>query len=132
MIDAKKVSKMARLAIYEQGEGKEDEKIRRYSRRVYMDMHRLIDFLAISAAYILAAGLYCFRYVDDIFSQGFGYDYKPLIMHLLFVYVIALAAGLFFTDRIHKKRYDRMIDNLKRYDFELYHLEKYIDDNETD
>lgn len=130
MIDAKKVAMMTKLAIYEQGEGKEDRKMHRYNRRIYLAIRRLISFFAITIAYILTAGLYCFRYVDEIFLKGFGYDYKPLLIRLALVYVTVLIAGLFITDRIYRDRYNRMIENLKRYDHDLYHLNKYFEEEE--
>lgn len=131
MIDAKKVSTMARLAIYEQGQGKEDKKIHRYSRRTYLDIRRLISFVSLTISYILMAGLYCLRYIDDIFSQGFGYDYKSLLIRLTAAYLLVLTAGMIITEKIYRKRYDEMMENLKRYDYELYQLETYTDDEEA-
>ncbi len=130
MIDAKKVSMMARLAIYEQGQGKEDKKIHHYSKRTYLDIRRLISFVSLTISYILMAGLYCLRYIDDIFSQGFGYDYKSLLIRLTAAYLMVLTAGMIITEKIYRKRYDEMMENLKRYDYELYQLETYKDDEE--
>lgn len=126
MIDTKKVTMMTRLSIYEQGKGREDRKMYRYSRRVYLDMRRLLSFLCITCAYILTAGLCCFRYVDDIMLEGFGYEYKPLLIRLGLIYIVVLIIGLAIMDRIYRKRYDSMIDSLKKYDAGLYHLNKYL------
>lgn len=126
MIDTNKVAMMTRLAIYEQGQGKEERKLHRYSRRVYLDIRRLISFLCITAAYILTAGLFCFRYIDDIFSQGFGYNYRSLLLSLGFFYLLFLAVGMVIMERIYRRRYDTMIENLKKYDKDLYELDKYL------
>lgn len=118
---------MSRLAIYEQGEGKQDIAMHRYSRRVYLGIRRIISFFSITAAYILAAGLYCFRYVNDIFTKGFGYDYRPLAIRLFCGYIILLAVGLLFMERFYSMRYDRMLTNLKKYDYALYDLGRYLE-----
>ncbi|MBR0409548.1 MAG: hypothetical protein IJI25_00900 [Eubacterium sp.] len=126
MIDTKKVTMMTGLAIYEQGQGKEERKLRRYSRRVYLDIRRLISFLCLTAAYILTAGLFCLRYIDDIFSQGFGYNYRSLLLRLGLIYLLTIAVGMIIMERIYKRRYDTMIENLKKYDKDLYELDKYL------
>lgn len=132
MIDAKKVKLMTRLAIYDQTDGKKDRRLHRCSRGVYMGVQRIIHFIALTVIYLLAAGLYCFRYVDEIFKEGFGYDYKPLVIRLFLVYILTLVIGLFITERKCKKNYDMMIKNLEKYDYDLYHLEKYIRDKESE
>jgi len=131
MIDAKKVSTMARLAIYEQGQGREDKKMHRYSRRTYLGIRRLISFISVTISYILMTGLYCLRYIDDIFSQGFGYDYRSLLIHLTAAYLLVIAAGMIITEKINRKRYNEMIENLKRYDYGLYQLGTYTEDEEV-
>lgn len=123
---------MTRLALYDQTEGKKDRRMHRCSRSVYMGSRRLIHFAALTVVFCLAAGLYCFRYVDDIFRQGFAYDYTPLATRLLLAYIVTLAIGLFIMERKCKKRYDEMISNLEKYDYNLYHLEKYIRDKEAE
>ena len=132
MIDAKKVAMMTRGALYEQGEGKEDRKIHRYSKSVYLGIRRVCRFVAVTISYILAAGLFCFRYVDDIFARGFGYDYKPLFVELGVGYIIVLAAGLLALEYAGRKRYDRMIGNLKEYDHALHSLEQYLGSEESE
>ena len=131
MIDPKKVKMMTRLAIYEQNTGRKDKFMHRCSRSVYLGIRRMINFVVLTIIYILGAGIYCFRYVDDIFRKGFGYNYKPLASRLLLAYIIVLTVGFILMDRVCRKRYDRMISNLEKYDYDLYTLEKYIRDRES-
>jgi hypothetical protein len=131
LIDAKKVKMMTRLAIYDQTDGKKDRLMHRYSRNVYLGIRRLINFVTLTIIYLCGAGIYCFRYVDDIFSKGFGYEYKPLAIRLLLAYVLTLIVGLIIMERVCIKQYDRMIQNLEKYDHDLYHLEKYIRSKES-
>lgn len=131
LIDAKKVKLMTRLAIYDQTQGKKDRHMHRCSRSVYMGIRRGIHFIALTIIFCLAAGLYCFQYVDEIFRQGFAYDYKPLLIRLLVAYILTLAIGLLIMERKCKKRYDEMIRHLEKYDYDLYYLEKYIRSQEA-
>ena len=122
---------MTKLSIYEKSERKEAGKIHRYSRRMYLNTKRLISVFSLTLAYLLASILYVFLYIDDIFLKGFGYDYKPLLIRLLAGYLLTLAVGLIVTGRIYRKRYDRMLEGLKRYDYDLYHLGKYLEKDEV-
>ena len=121
---------MTRLSIYEHNTGKKDRHMHRCSRGVYLGIRRMIHFITLTIIYLLGAAIYCSRYVDDIFRQGFGYNYKPLASRLLLAYVLIMVFGFIITDRLCKKRYDTMIRNLEKYDYDLYLLEKYIKDTE--
>ena len=127
MIDATKVRMMTRLALYEQGQGKHDRAVYRCTKGVYLGIRRLISFFAITIAYMLASGLYCFRYVNEIFQKGFGYDYKPLVIRLALCYIIVLFFGLIVLELIYRRRYRKAMENLKDYDLALYKLDRYIE-----
>ncbi|MBQ9155637.1 MAG: hypothetical protein IJ137_02525 [Eubacterium sp.] len=128
MIDSRKVRMMTKIAVYEQGDGREDLKLFGYSRRTYLNMKRMVSFFTLTIAYLLGAGLYCFRYIDEIFLKGFGYDYKDLLIRLLIAYVLMLAVGMILLGRIYRRQYDRAIEGLKEYDRDLYNLKKHLDD----
>ena len=66
MIDPKKVRLMTKLAVYEEGPGKKDLKINCYSKRTYVNIKQLESIIAITVAYLLGLGLYCFGIYTDI------------------------------------------------------------------
>ena len=65
MIDPKKVRLMTKLAVYEEGPGKKDLKINCYSKRTYVNIKQLESIIAITVAYLLGLGLYCFGIYTD-------------------------------------------------------------------
>ena len=107
MIDPKKVRLMTKLAVYEEGPGKKDLKINCYSKRTYVNIKQLESIIAITVAYLLGLGLYCFGIYTDIISQGLKFPYQKYILHA-------------------------MIEDIKQYDYNLYRLARYIQKEEKD
>ena len=90
MIDPKKVRLMTKLAVYEEGPGKKDLKINCYSKRTYVNIKQLESIIAITVAYLLGLGLYCFGIYTDIISQGLKFPYQKYILHAMILYLIII------------------------------------------
>lgn len=127
MIDAKKVYMMTRIASYEQNRGQRDRKTYRYSRRSFLALKQIGNFIAFTLAYLLAAGLFCVQYLDDILMEGLAYDYVPLAAKLLVGYVIVLCVGMALTYWIDYNRYNDVIKHIQEMDRELSQLENYLE-----
>ena len=127
MIDPKKVRLMTKLAVYEEGPGKKDLKINCYSKRTYVNIKQLESIIAITVAYLLGLGLYCFGIYTDIISQGLKY-----ILHAMILYLIIIIIDFVCTRRYYTKVYDKMREDIKQYDYNLYRLARYIQKKEKD
>ena len=127
MIDPKKVRLMTKLAVYEEGPGKKDLKINCYSKRTYVNIKQLESIIAITVAYLLGLGLYCFGIYTDIISQGLKY-----ILHAMILYLIIIIIDFVCTRRYYTKVYDKMREDIKQYDYNLYRLARYIQKEEKD
>lgn len=130
MIDIPKVRMMTRLSLYEKGTGKKELKMHRYSMRGYLSMKLLGSFFAVTVAYILGALLYMTRYYSVIMTEGLAFSYRGILKEILIVYAIVMVINLIITFVIQKKRYQKMMKNVKKYDKELFVLKKYLDKQE--
>lgn len=130
MIDSKKVYMMTRIASYEQERGQRDRKMYRYSRHAFLALRQIGNFIAFTIAYLLAAGLFCVYYLDDILLEGVSFDFVPLAAKLLAGYVIVLCIGMILTYWIESRKYNDMIKHVKQIDQELGQLENYLDHKE--
>ena len=121
---------MTRLSLYEKGKGKKELKMHRYNMRGYLSMKLLGSFFAVTVAYILGAVLYMTRYYSSIVTEGLAFSYGGILKELLVVYGIIMIINLIITFVIQKKRYKKMMKNVKKYDKELFALKKYLDREE--
>ena len=132
MIDPKKVRLMTKLAVYEEGLGKNDLKINCYTKKTYVNIKQLESIIAVTLAYILGILLYCFGIYTDIISQGLSFPYEKYLLHAIVLYVFILIIDFVFTRRYYNRVYEKMRENIKQYDHNLYRLQKYIQKEEDE
>nr|WP_296190414.1 hypothetical protein [uncultured Anaerobutyricum sp.] len=132
MIDPKKVRLMTKLAVYEEGSGKNDLKINCYTKKTYVNIKQLESIIAVTLAYILGILLYCFGIYTDIISQGLSFPYKKYLLRAIVLYVFILIIDFVFTRRYYNRVYEKMRENIKQYDHNLYRLQKYIQKEEDE
>lgn len=130
MIDPKKVRLMTKLAVYEEGPGKKDLKINGYSKKTYVNIKQLESVIAVTVAYILGMLLYCFGIYTDIISRGLGFPYQKYTVHAGILYFLIIIIDILCTRRYYTKVYNKMKEDIKQYDHNLYRLEKYIQKEE--
>lgn len=130
MIDPKKVRLMTKLAVYEEGPGKKDLKINCYSKKTYVNIKQLESIIAVTVAYILGIVLYCFGIYTDIISRGLDFPYRKYIVHAIILYFVFIIIDILCTRRYYTKVYEKMKEDIKQYDYNLYHLERYIQKEE--
>lgn len=130
MIDVSKVRMMTKLAIYEKGNGKKELKMYRYSMRAYLSLKLLGSFFAVTVAYGFGACLYMMRYYSNIIVEGLAFSYQKIFIHILIVYGIVMSINLIGTFIIQRKRYLKMMKNMKQYDKNLFVLKKYLEKEE--
>lgn len=132
MIDPKKVRLMTKLAVYEEGSGKNDLKINCYTKKTYVNIKQLESIIAVTLAYILGILLYCFGIYTDIISQGLSFPYEKYLLRAIVLYVFILIIDFVFTRRYYNRVYEKMRENIKQYDHNLYRLQKYIQKEEDE
>lgn len=130
MIDVSKVRMMTKLAVYEKGKGKKELKMHRYSMRAYISLKLLGSFFAVTAAFGFGACLYMMRYYSNIIVEGLAFSYRGIFIRILIVYGIIMCINLIGTFVIQRKRYLKMMQNMKQYDKNLFALKKYLEKEE--
>lgn len=130
MIDARKVHMMTKIARYESGIGKKEEKIyRRYSRRTYLAVKQLETLLALTIAYATGSILYSMQYITDILTDSFPLSYSSAFLRLGIGYLLFVGVGMIITGKIYARRYDQLKEHIRQYNYELYRLNRYLDES---
>ncbi len=132
MIDPKKVRLMTKLAVYEEGPGKKDLKINCYTKKTYVNIKQLESIIAVTFAYVLGILLYCFGIYTDIISQGLSFPYEKYLIYAIVLYVFILVIDFVVTRRYYNRVYEKMREDIKQYDHNLYRLQRYIQKEEDE
>ena len=126
MIDAKKVRLMTKIAVYEEGIGREDLAINKSTRRTYMTVQMAKSFLCLSTAAFLLILLYSFRYFSSGSGTGVTTDLRQILIRALVFYLAVLTVGMIMCWRYYRKRYNDMLVRMKQYDRNLSRLSRHI------
>ncbi len=124
MLDERKVRLMTSLAMYEQGQGKEDFKISEYYRKDYTGMHILFSFFWTTVGYACIGAL--------VVLAGLDYFMSHMSVKLFMTLGIAAAAGYLavvilyavITSHIYNKKHRNARQRVKRYNHDLTKLLK--------
>lgn len=124
MLDERKVRLMTSLAMYEQGQGKEDFKISEYYRKDYTGMHILFSIFWTTVGYACLIAL--------IILAGLDYFMAHMSVKLFMTLGIAAAAGYLavviiyavISSHIYNKKHRNARQRVKRYNHDLTKLLK--------
>ncbi len=126
MIDAKKVRMMTKLAVYEDGPGKEDLKIHGYEEGNYVNIQMIKTIIAVTVGYGLIIFLYCLRYYSDVASKGFDVPFGEIFLPCAVGYVIVLILSIIYSRRLYRERFRQMEIRLKEYEENLENLSEHM------
>lgn len=90
MVNNRKVRLMTRLAIYEEGEGKEDIRLGKYFRRDFVRLQLFKNIIAVTVGYLLLVALYMAYKLEFLISEAVKLDYAAMGRRLLALYLIIL------------------------------------------
>ncbi len=124
MLDERKVRLMTSLAMYEQGQGKEDFKVSEYYRKDYTGMHILFSIFWTTVGYACIAGL--------VVLSGLKYFMENMSVKLFVTIGIAAVVGYLavviiyavITSHIYNKKHKDARQRVKRYNHNLTKLLK--------
>lgn len=116
---------MARTAIYEKHEGKEDLKINQYCSSDYVRFNMLKTLIGVTIAVFLCSCIYVMYSSQDIFEIFFKVDLKALARLLLTAYFLSLVVYIIICILYYQYRYSRAKKRLKHYNRNLTLIEKY-------
>ena len=125
MLNKKKIRWMTRASIYEKREGKHDMKMNRYFLSDYVRLNVLINFVGVTIAYLILAGLYLLYKVEDVFRLITEMKIESLIKEIIVVYVIVLIVYTGFSILFYAWRYHVSSKRIKKYYRMLKLIDKY-------
>ncbi|MCH5273240.1 MAG: hypothetical protein J1E35_06165 [Lachnospiraceae bacterium] len=123
MLNNRKVRLMARLAMYEQKEGREDIRLSKYFRTDYVRLQVLKTIVALTIGYLLVLLILVVYHSEYLIRNAVVLDYQAMIVQYAGIYVIILAVycsmatiGYIIRYRASRKKlakYFRMLRRLR-------------------
>lgn len=114
-MDNNRIWKMTRLAMFEDGKGKEDLSITGFYRRDYVGLGLLVNFLLITLAYgIILGGIVLVR-LNYLISNFDKLNVPRLISMAIIGYVLLLGLYTVFVFTLRRLKYNRAKMNVSRY-----------------
>ncbi len=122
MINKDRVRTMTRLAIYEEGQGVEDDKMNGYFKNDYIVGHMVGSFVSGTIACLLIVFLYCCYHYDTLMIDLFENAYGGLLSTVLTLYAAFMIFFLAVSFFVYRWRYNATRGRLDRYRRRLVHL----------
>lgn len=115
MINAKRVKKETRLAIYETHGVAADDKINSYYRSDYVIGQMLGTFLCGTIAYFVILGVYGFCNFETMMLNIYNSSIAAMAFTFIVAYVVFMAVLMVLTFLIYTYRYSRASERLEAY-----------------
>ena len=115
MLREDRIRLMTAMAIYEQTEGKQDEKIDAFFKGDYLSAQVLKSFLCATFSFMILGGVYLIYHFEELMLTIYGMDLKALFMTIIKYYVGFTVVFLIITLIIYNRRYERTRSNLRKY-----------------
>lgn len=125
MINKEKVRLMARAAIYENREGKDDLEMNQYSGSDYVRFNMLKTIIGVTISMFLCSVIYIACSSEDIFQFIFKIDIEALLRLLLTAYFLALVIFVVISLLFYQYKYSKAKKRLKRYNKMLSLIEEF-------
>ena len=124
MLNENRVKLMARMAVYESTQGKEDQKISSYHKKDYSSFHTLITIIWITIGYAIVCGLVLIGYLDLLMTEFSMQRMIVLAAVAVGGYLAMVIAFGIGASNFYKKRYNLAKKRMKQYYRDLTRLGK--------
>lgn len=122
MLNENKIGLMTRLAMYEQGEGKDALKSNKYSKSDYVSLKMINTAITVTIAYFMIVSLWIIYKIDEYVADLVNLDYFNMGIKLLVIYVIVLVLYMFVAYMVYSLKYIKMQEMNKKYSDNLKDL----------
>lgn len=122
MIHEQRVRRMARMAAYEQTDGKRDKRITSYFRSDYLTRQILITMLCDTLAFVIAAAMYAVYHFETLIVDIYDSDLRLLVMGILMRYLVFIVIMIAVTIAVYMSRYSRARSHIGAYYHDLAKL----------
>ena len=115
MLNEERVILMAKMASYEEHEGKESRKVAKYFRSDYIASEILKNIIGTTIAFVLILGLYVLYDFEVLMQEIYGMDLVGLAKTILVYYGVSVGVLSLVTYVICSQRYSKARKSLKIY-----------------
>ena len=122
MLNNDKIRIMTRLALYEQGNGKNDIKISHFYKSDYIRYNILKTIVAVTVGIALLLGFAGLYNMEYIISNATKINYRQLGISLLILYLLIIIGYVILTIAVTSVKYKRARKNLAKYNRDLKEL----------
>lgn len=110
MVNNRKIRLMARTAMYEDHEGKEDLKISKYYKNDYVGLHMITAGIATTVAFVLAIGLIIICNFENLIKNLTDLKYSVIfgiiiLLYILFLIVYLIVAYFLYTYKFNESEF---------------------------
>ncbi len=125
MVNEEKVRIMAKLAIYENGKGKQELKLAKYFKSDYIKYNVLKTIVSTAICYWLAVLLYVLINLQKLTENLTTMDYMSVLYRLLIGFVVVVLVYAIFARIFYDRQYEKARPNIVIYNHFLKKLEEY-------
>lgn len=130
MLNQDKVRTMTRLAIYEQGKGKEELKINKYYKNDYIRLQVIKSFIASTLASLLIAVIIALYQSEYLILNATKLNFAEIGKAVLLIYIMVSIFYFIITTTNAALKYNKAKKSLRRYNYLLRKLKSiYVVDN---
>ena len=115
MLNIRKTRLMTRLAIYEEGAGRQDIKLSKYYKSDYVRLQILKTILSVTVGYVLVLALVALYKSEYLIAQAVTLDYRAIGMTVLVIYVVLLTVYIVGAIIGYSIKYDLSRGKLAKY-----------------
>ena len=127
MVNRDRVRTMTRLAIYEEGQGIQDDKMNGYFKNDYIVSHLVRSFVSGTIAFLLIVVMYCCYYYDTLLIRVFENRISGIVTTAVTLYAAFMIFFLAVTFFVYRWRFNATRGRLNRYRRRLDHLKESYD-----
>lgn len=124
MLNKDRIRLMAKLAAYEQGQGKEDAPMGKYRRKDYVMLKMIRTFFYATIAFALLFLMDVLYDMEEWFSALYQMEYREYIIQIVAAYLLFLVFFEVVTWFVYNARYKKGYRNQKLYLSRLRKVEK--------
>lgn len=115
MLNEEKIGLMTKLALYEQGEGKEAIESSKYNKKDYVSLKMINTAITITIAYIMIVALWILREIEYVVDELVNINLVNIGIMLLVLYLIVFIIYMLVSYVIYSMKYIKMQEMNKKY-----------------
>lgn len=119
MLNNNKIRTMNKLALFEQGKGKEDIRISRFYKTDFIRYNILNTIVSITIGYALLLVLIGVYNIEYLISKATELNYKGIAFNILSIYIVLVIAYVLYTITTSSLRYKESRKRLVKYNKDL-------------